>query len=203
MSRCVIVGSMQVDSRIKEFINDSFVIAADAGVRNLEALNIKPDLIVGDFDSLGFVPEGDNVIKYPVKKDDTDMMLAVKEAINLGYNDIMIFGGCEGRIDHTLANINTMVYRLKHGVSVSMIDEKSDFYVTDDELKIKCRDNYNLSLFALEKHAVIDIEGAVYSGKNIEISNDNTLGVSNSFEGQDVTINVKEGIVLVVLSLED
>nr|MCR5430347.1 thiamine diphosphokinase [Eubacterium sp.] len=131
-SRCVIVGSMNVDSRIQDYLEDGFVIAADGGLLNLEKSNITPDLILGDFDSLGFEPEGENVIKYPVKKNDTDMMLAVKKAIDLGYKEIVIFGGCGGRLDHTLANINTMVYALEKGANISILDSQNDMYITDD-----------------------------------------------------------------------
>ena len=199
MSRCVIVGSMKVDSRIQEFIDDSFVIAADAGVKKLEALNISPDLIVGDFDSLGFVPEGENVIKYPVKKDDTDMMLAVKEAIDLGYDDIVIFGGCGGRVDHTLANINTMVYALKNGAKIIMVDENTEYYICDSKIVLPFKEGYGFSVFAVGDNAKVDIEGALYSGENITVANDTTLGVSNSFSNNDVSIKVNEGMVLIVV----
>lgn len=201
-NRCVIVGSMNVDSRIQDYLEDSFVIAADGGLLNLEKSNITPDLILGDFDSLGFEPEGENVIKYPVKKNDTDMMLAVKKAIDLGYKEIVIFGGCGGRLDHTLANINTMVYALEKGANISILDSQNDMYITDDALRLSCRDKDNISLFAIEEKAVVDIEGAKYSGKNIVISNNTTLGVSNSFADDEVKISVVEGTILVIVSNE-
>lgn len=201
-NRCVIVGSMNVDSRIHDYLEDSFVIAADGGLLNLEKSNITPDLILGDFDSLGFEPEGENVIKYPVKKNDTDMMLAVKKAIDLGYKEIVIFGGCGGRLDHTLANINTMVYALEKGANISILDSQNDMYITDDALRLSRRDKDNISLFAIEEKAVVDIEGAKYSGKNIVISNNTTLGVSNSFADDEVKISVVEGTILVIVSNE-
>ena len=154
------------------------------------------------FDSLGFEPEGENVIKYPVKKNDTDMMLAVKKAIDLGYKEIVIFGGCGGRLDHTLANINTMVYALEKGANISILDSQNDMYITDDALRLSRRDKDNISLFAIEEKAVVDIEGAKYSGKNIVISNNTTLGVSNSFADDEVKISVVEGTILVIVSNE-
>ena len=199
MSRCVIVGSMKVDSKIKQYINDSFVIAADAGVKNLEDLNIKPDLIVGDFDSLGFAPEGDNVIKYPVKKDDTDMMLAVKEALKLGYDDIVIFGGCGGRIDHTLANINTMIFALKEGAKITMLDSDAEYYICDTEIVLPFKQGFNFSIFAVNGTTKVCIENAMYNGEEITIANDATLGVSNSFVDKDVKVTVREGIALIVV----
>lgn len=201
-NRCVIVGSMDVDPRIQDYLDDSFFIAADGGLLNLEKNDITPDLILGDFDSLGFEPEGENVIKYPVKKNDTDMMLAVKVAIDLGYKEIVVFGGCGGRLDHTLANINTMVYALEKSANISILDSQNDMYITDDALRLSHRDKDNISLFTIEEKAVVDIEGAKYSGKNIAISNNTTLGVSNSFADDEVTISVVEGMILVVVSNE-
>lgn len=199
-NRCVIVGSMDVDPRIQDYLEDSFVIAADGGLLNLEKNNITPDLIIGDFDSLGFEPEGDNVIKHPVKKDDTDMMLAVKKAIDLGLNEIIVFGGCGGRLDHTLANVNTMVYALENGVNISILDSENDLYITKDVLKLSNEDKDNFSLFTIEEKAVVNIEGAEYSGSGIVISNNTTLGVSNSFVEDEVSINVVDGIVLIIVS---
>ncbi|MCR5430886.1 MAG: thiamine diphosphokinase [Eubacterium sp.] len=200
--RCIIVGSMDVDSRIQDYLNDSFLIAADGGLLNVEKNNITPDLIIGDFDSLGFEPTGDNVIKHPVKKDDTDMMLAVKKAIDLGYQEIVIFGGCGGRLDHTLANINTMVYALEKGANISILDSENDMYITDSAIKVSRSYKDNFSLFAIEEKAIVDIEGAEYSGSEIVISNDTTLGVSNSFAEDEVRINVVDGTVLIVVSDE-
>ena len=199
-NRCIVVGSMDVDPRIQDYLEDSFVIAADGGLLNLEKYSITPDLILGDFDSLGFEPEGENVIKHPVRKDDTDMMLAVKKAIVLGYNEIVIFGGCGGRLDHTLANVNTMVYAVEKDVNISILDSENDLYITDDEIKLSHRDKNNFSLFSINKKAVADIEGAEYSGSGIVISNNTTLGVSNSFVEDEVSINVVDGIVLIIVS---
>ena len=199
-NRCIIVGSMDVDPRIQDYLEDSFMIAADGGLLNLEKYSITPDLILGDFDSLGFEPEGENVIKHPVRKDDTDMMLAVKKAIELGYNEIVIFGGCGGRLDHTLANVNTMVYAMEKDVKISILDSENDLYITDDDIKLSHRDKINFSLFSINKKAVVDIEGAEYSGSGIVISNNTTLGVSNSFVEDEVSINVIDGIVLIIVS---
>ncbi|MCR5262595.1 MAG: thiamine diphosphokinase, partial [Clostridiales bacterium] len=69
------------------------VIAADAGYLYFNGKDIAPDLIVGDFDSLGEAPSGDNVVRHPVIKDDTDMMLAVKIGLERGYRIFMLYGG--------------------------------------------------------------------------------------------------------------
>ena len=110
---------------IPKNINDASVvqgdifIAADSGIKTAEKLNIKPDVLIGDFDSYDI---GDNItavkiIKYPSIKDDTDSMLAVKYALELNYKNIIIIGGLDGRIDHTLANLSLLKYINNHGGS--------------------------------------------------------------------------------------
>ena len=93
----------------------AFVIAADKGLVHLEAQGIRPDLIVGDFDSLGRVPAGDNILRHPVEKDDTDTMLAVKTALDRGMGTIVFYGCLGGRLDHTYANFQTLTYLARHG----------------------------------------------------------------------------------------
>ena len=93
----------------------AFVIAADKGLVHLEAQGIRPDLIVGDFDSLGRVPAGDNILRHPVEKDDTDTMLAVKTALDRGMGTIVFYGCLGGRLDHTYANLQTLTYLARRG----------------------------------------------------------------------------------------
>ena len=104
MKLCCIVGAGPSELYIE---NGAFVIAADAGIEKLNKAGIVPDLIIGDFDSLGARPSGENVRIFPVEKDDTDTMLCLKHAIGQGANDVTILGGIGGRLDHTFANIQS------------------------------------------------------------------------------------------------
>ena len=82
---CYIFGAAEFDGNLK-FKPDQgrdFIIAADAGYRHLQALGIPPDMLIGDFDSLGEVPKGVELLRFPVMKDDTDLMLAVKYGTRL------------------------------------------------------------------------------------------------------------------------
>ena len=81
---CYIVGSRPPGEIALARGRAALVIAADGGLRHLEAQGLTADLIVGDFDSLGRVPEGDNILRHPVEKDDTDMLLAVRTQYQIG-----------------------------------------------------------------------------------------------------------------------
>ena len=118
MKRCIIfaAGPTEVTPLLPgSFSPDDYIIAADAGIRNAAALGVKPHLVMGDMDSLekSEVPEG--AVLFPVRKDDTDLMLAVKKGIELGYQTFLIYGALGGRLDHTFASIQTLSYLLDHG----------------------------------------------------------------------------------------
>ena len=94
MGRCVIFcagGFQQLALPIEQ---DDYVLAADGGLVHLQKLGLAPDGIIGDFDSLGYVPQNAQV--FPVEKDDTDAMLAVRKGLQLGYREFILYGALDG-----------------------------------------------------------------------------------------------------------
>ena len=91
------------------------VIAADGGWRICREEGIVPDLLLGDFDSLHTVPDFGHIRRVPVEKDDTDMMLAIKEGLARGETDFRLYGGVGGRTDHTIANLQGLLYLAERG----------------------------------------------------------------------------------------
>lgn len=197
---CYIVGAG--DNSGTDFLKteNDYVIAADGGLFALQKRNIVPDMIMGDFDSLGYVPKGDNVIKHEVMKNDTDMMLAVKKALEMGYQRIKIYGGTGGRIDHTISNIQTMLYASRKRAEIEMIDSVNRYYViTDGKIQINGRSQKGFSIFALGGVAhKVNIKDALYLLHDFELAPDNPTGTSNSFIGKEVTISVEKGSLLIV-----
>ena len=199
MRRCYIVGAGDNSGTIFVKKENDFVIAADGGLKILEQLGIEPDAIIGDFDSLGFIPKGKNVIRHKVEKDDTDMMLSVEYAHDLGYNDIVIFGGTGGRVDHTFANVSTMLWASRHGIRISMVDETNIYRViTNESITLDAKRDGDLSVFAFDKAEDVCITGAKYTASNMALTNDNPTAVSNSFIGKEVTISVGIGSLLII-----
>ncbi|MFQ9516108.1 MAG: thiamine diphosphokinase [Eubacterium sp.] len=198
--KCYIVGAGDNSgTNFTKGINE-YVIAADGGLETLNQLAIVPDLIVGDFDSLGYVPKGNNVIRYKVEKDDTDMMLAVKKAMEMGFCTIEIFGGTGGRVDHTIANIQTMLYASQKGVAITMTAKAQTYYViTNERITLESRPSGNLSVFAIGGDAWnVNVKGAKYVAAGLNLTPDNPTAVSNSYIGSDVTISVERGSVLII-----
>ena len=191
-----------------------FVIAADGGLNAVKELGLRPDLALGDFDSLGFIPKGEYKTElHPVEKDDTDMGLAVKKALSLGYDRLFLFGGMGGaRPDHTLANLQTLVYAAKNGATAFLTDGRTCFTAVSGEKKMIFPNSYsgNLSVFSAEGVAEdVTIKGTKYTVENATLSGDFPLGVSNSFTAergkspQNAEISVKKVTLWICFPCED
>lgn len=176
-----------------------FVIAADAGLRYLEEREIRPNLVVGDFDTLRYVPEGQNVLKLPAEKDDTDMSMAIKEGIRAGYGTFYIYGGTGGRLDHTIANLQLLTYLSEQKMQGFLFDKDSVFTaVTEGELKFGEIEGGYVSVFSCSERAFGVFERNLkYELRDAALTNSFPLGVSNEFIGKESSIAVGKGTLLV------
>lgn len=181
-----------------------FVIAADAGYAELIRQGVKPDLVVGDFDSLGEVPAGETVVRHPVMKDDTDMMLAVKLGLERGYRDFRLYGALGGRLDHTLANIQTLGYlaaRDAHGVIVGDVCLAA---VKNGVLRFRAEARGTISVFCLGVPARgVFLEGLLYPLTDYTMTPDFPIGVSNEFTGAPSSVRVRDGCLVAVFGSLD
>ena len=201
---CYIFGAMPIDTFDFKISKDDIVVAADAGILNTEKFNITPNFIIGDFDSLGYTPTDSNTIVHPVKKDDTDTMLAVKLGLSKGYKNFRILGGIGGRLDHTYANIQTASYIAENGGNAQFFGNKENLTVLKNSqiiFKKECKGN--ISVFALDECENVNIKGAYYELENGSLSADFPLGVSNKFNNKDVTISVEKGKLLIIWERQD
>lgn len=176
----------------------SFVIAADAGVNRLAALGAVPDLIVGDFDSLGTIPEGDRVIRHPVRKDDTDTMLAVRIGLARGMRRFRICGGMGGRLDHTLANLQTLLFIAARGGRGVLTDGEASMTVIRNGTALLRGGSGTLSVFAVGGPARgVTLRGTDYTLEDAELLPEMPLGVSNRFTAHPAEIAVRRGALAV------
>lgn len=198
MKTCYIVGAG--DFFPERFCPEpgDFIIAADAGYLHLMRIGVEPDLVIGDFDSLGAAPERPNVIVCPVKKDDTDTLIAVRRALDRGFSKIMIFGGTGGRLDHTLANIQTLGFAAKNGAEAFLFGKDFTLTVlTGGKLRFSgyCG---GFSIFSLGDRALgVNERGVKFPLNDAEITCDFPLGVSNEFDALETEISVREGAIIV------
>ena len=199
MKRCVIFCAAEFDALVRPLEDTDYVIAADGGVKHTEKLGICPREIIGDFDSLGYIPEGANV--FPVEKDDTDAMLAVRRGLAQGYRDFLIYGGMDGpRLDHTVANFQTLHFLARQGGRGILVGSTClATVIRNGCLRFPAGGRGTVSVFCLGPDAVgVDLEGLYYSLENGTLSASFPLGVSNHFTGAAAAIRVRDGALLVL-----
>lgn len=200
MKICYIFGAAEGMPKSFNPQDGDLVIAADGGLSHLKRLGAEPDLIVGDFDSLGRVPEGENVIKHPVRKDDTDTLLAVKTALGRGFNDFVLYGCTGKRLDHTVANFQVLAFVAAGGGRAFLCGE--DFtavVIKDGNIKFKKEARGCISVFAFGQSADgVDIKGLSYELCNARLSPCFPVGTSNEFTGKASEISVRNGALLII-----
>jgi len=206
MSRVfVIVGAGDTDGTKLIVPDGAFVIAADAGLKYLNNAGIVPSLIVGDFDSFGEIPSGGNVVAHSPEKDDTDMLLAVKEALARKAETIVIYGGMGGRPDHEYANFQTLTYIARNGAMGYLVGHGSICTVIkNSSLSFDAAMTGVISVFCIgDKAEGVDLTGLKYPLQNHTLTCDYPLGVSNEFIGAPSCVSVRDGLLLVMWSASE
>lgn len=203
--KCIVIGAGDLTVAVLEVSEEDFVIAVDGGLGYCGVLGVEPDLILGDFDSVSpdeakAVEDMERripgrVLRFPPQKDDTDMLAALKEGMRRGYRDFRIYGGTGGRFDHTMANIQCLLYLKKHGAEGYLVDGGGMIFVLVDE-SVEFRKGLEgyLSLFSMtEESAGVTIRGMKYPLEKAVIRNDFPIGISNEFTGEAAVISVEKG----------
>ena len=203
MKTCYIVGAGEFTPRGLSPETGDFVIAADGGLRALEELGIKPDLLIGDLDSLGDypLPDGVPLEKHPVEKDDTDTGIALAQGYTLGYRRFVLCGCAGGRIDHLIANFQSMARWSKLGVSIRLIAPEYDAYaLSNGSITLPHRPKgTTVSIFCHgDKAEGVSIRGLYYPLDGYTLTCDHPLGVSNQHTEGTAAISVANGTLLII-----
>ena len=152
------------------------VIAVDGGYDYLRRAGIAPHLCVGDFDSLGVVPDAENTVVLNPVKDVTDTFAAATEGLQRGYTEFRFYCALGGRLSHTIANIHTLAYLMHRGAHGVIVDDCTEIIVFDKSALIGACDYF--SLFPLTETATVRISGSKYDG-TFTLTHADSLGVSN------------------------
>ena len=176
-----------------------YIIACDRGYAHALREGIRPQLIMGDFDSYsGALPEDIPVERFKKEKDDTDTMLAVRLGLERGCDFFLFYGAMDGpRLDHTVANFQTLAYLATHGARGALIGR--DYIATvlsGESIEFPAAATGILSLFCLGASAEVTIKGLQYPLDHGILTPDFPLGVSNHFVGRAARITVHDGLVL-------
>ncbi len=201
MKRCFVFAAGSFYGLRRRPEPGDLVIAADAGYQICRREGIVPDLLLGDFDSMD-PPEGAvSLRRLPVEKDDTDTMAALKEGLERACDTFYIYGGTGGkRLDHTLANLQSLLFLRRRGAKGFLYDDDFVWTVIENEaLDIRKTVEWGLfSAFCLGERAEgVDEEGFQYPLKGAVLTPDFPLGVSNHILEPEARVAVRKGALAV------
>ncbi len=183
--------------------SDAFdhIIAVDGGLRSLEEVGVKPDVALGDFDSLGYVPTGMRTVRFSKDKDKSDMELALKRAKSQRFDNAVVFGALGGRLDHTLANMGVFSKYSELGLKVTVIDDDTAvFFLTGPDIfEAPALESGVVSVFAMSDVTEGVFErGMKWDLDDVVLTNRESIGLSNELIGEAVMIGVEKGTICVI-----
>lgn len=210
--KCIVIGAGDLTVSRLEYDKDrDYLIAVDGGILYCQVLEVEPDLILGDFDSVNTewqeairelekqVPE--KVERLCPQKDDTDMLAALKRGLKKGYRNFRIYAATGGRLEHTIANIQCLLF-LKHQQATGYVMDGSGMMLVLEKEEVSFRKEMEgyLSIFSLGKEARgVTLKGLKYPLNDYTMTNDNPIGISNEFIGEEASVAVEDGqLVLIV-----
>ncbi len=199
MSICYIVGAGEFFGNFTPNEND-LVIAADGGYATLKKLGIRCDVLIGDMDSLEKIPDGIEILRHKVEKDETDMHLAYLEGRNRGFSKFSIYGGVGGRPDHTFANYCLLSYIKNEGRNATLVGDGYIAYTIKNEVtRVRGKAGDGISIFAFGGDCGgVSVKGLYYELDGGNLSPSFPLGISNHFTENEAEISAERGTLLVI-----
>ena len=201
--------SIKRDRFCNNVIYEDVIIALDGGLVYCEKNNIRPDYIIGDFDSLPEEKKAllakypkERILRLPCEKDDTDMLAAIKFAAQKGITDFVIYGGLGGRLSHTIANLQCLMFLKEHGMTGILLGADTKVFLLQNEsYTFDKNESGYISVFAYSKAARgITLKNLKYELTDSVLTQSFPLGVSNEFiKGKTAQISVKDGSILDIL----
>jgi thiamine pyrophosphokinase len=183
-----------------------FLIAADGGLHHLHALGLRPNVLIGDLDSIepaeaqAVLAAGGRVERFPARKDQTDLELAVRLAKAEGASNLLIFGALGGRWDQTLANLLLLAHPDFRLLRVRLIDGNQQIYLIQQHTVIEGQPGDTVSLISLQGEARgITTRGLEYPLERGSLSFGSTLGVSNVLVTARGSVSVEDGLVACIV----
>ncbi len=197
-------GEIRPENILEHPGEDDLIIAADSGYRNAERMGVTPSLVLGDFDSfpLGKVPKSTEILQVPAEKDDTDTQLAVSVALEKGAKELVIIGGLDGRLDHTLSNLAILEDLNQKHIRAVITDGRNRVRFVKNDGVILLRDGYQyFSVIAADPVIKgVSIDGCKYPLKKAKIQKTQQFAVSNEIVGNCALIEIRRGGAWIVES---
>ena len=206
MKAFIYTGGTILEKKITERPKEEdLIIAADSGYHNAKKMGVMPQILLGDFDSLGKaekIPDDTEILQVPAEKDDTDTQLAVQVALEKGATELVIIGGLDGRLDHTLSNLAILENLYEKHIRAIFTNGQNRVRFIRDSGVILVRDGFRyFSVLAADPVVKgVSVDGCKYPLKKAKLLRTNQYAVSNEIVGNCALIEIKKGGAWVVES---
>lgn len=209
MTALIIGNGSDLEKKYIENDNFDYVICVDGGLEKAEKLGLKPDLILGDFDSVDssvldyYKKLNIEIVTFPKEKDYTDMELAIEYAMKKGFKNAVLTGATGTRLDHTIANIQLLEKYHQLGINVEIIDNNNYIKIISDnaDIIVKNKENHFVSLVPVtETIEGLTLEGFKYPLTNVRTTRGTAFLISNEITQNEGRIILKKGTALVFVS---
>lgn len=213
MTKCLVVGAAPSSHTALDYILKTTVfdviVAADGGYASLKARDLEPTVVLGDFDSLGYVPDHPHLVQFDTHKDFTDLDLALQYCVDEGFDEVVVCEAFTGRLDHSLGNLQLLIKYAKKGVCI--------WGATDEEIIVPLVAPGPFSAISFEPGAqgVLSVIshsdraygitefGLEYGVEDALCLNHVLWGISNELIGKPARISLKEGSLWVFFPLRE
>jgi len=180
---------------------NDYIICADGGYKHAKALNIKPDVVIGDMDSIGENDYDGEVINLPIRKDFTDSEVCVKYVLLKDFEEILMLAFTGTRVDHTLANVFLLEQISNSGKKARIIDEHNEIYYAESENIIYGEKGDIISIIPIGQNLCsVTTNGLDYPLENEDLIFGESRGVSNIMTSNKCTITIGNGRGIIVKS---
>lgn len=184
----------------------SLVIAVDRGLIAADRIKLRPDYILGDFDSIPiellseYKSKKTPIETFPMMKDKTDTHIAIEMALKKKPSLIDLVGATGSRMDHTISNVGILMLALNNDVDARILDENNCIYLKKKSFTIKKSEQKGdyISLVAFsQKVKGLKLQGFKYPLNGITLSSGESLGISNELISDEGRVEFEDGILTV------
>ena len=201
-------GEIKDYKLLKQQVNQSdYIVCADGGVNHILKINVIPNIVLGDLDSIGkkeleiLKEKNIETKKFSAMKDETDTELCIDYLIGKGFKNITLMGVTGTRLDHTLANIYLLEKMYSSGITAKIIDKHNSIYYVGNSISLKKKDDNFISIIPISKEGiVISLSGFLYPLKREYLKFSSTRGVSNQIVEEYGDISIHKGEALIIES---
>ncbi len=188
----------------KELEKGAYIIACDGGLKHIHKLNLVPNILIGDFDSVSseLLEQYKDIkrLTYPTDKDYTDTELALKFLYDEGVKTATLYGATGGRLDHTIGNIYLLKKAYEYGLDLKIVDNLQEIYFVKELKRFSGYKDKYLSILPLEDVTCDTSIGLKYQLKDLKLTIGDTLSISNIITDDFVEVKFKSGCGIIFIN---